>query len=111
MDKHNFELYQLKADMCKSFADPKRLMIIAELRSGEKTVTELMKLTQIPQAVISRQLGILKTKGIVQPRRAGNNIYYSIIDLRVCDACDIVHQVLMNSLTKNHKTAGNLLKQ
>ncbi len=111
MDKQNIELYQLKAEMCKSFADPKRLMIIEELRNGEKTVTELVKSTEIPQAVVSRQLSILKTKGIVQPRRHGYNILYSITDLRVCDACDIVHEVLLNNLAKNHKIAGNLLKK
>ncbi len=111
MDKHNIELYQLKAEMCKSFADPKRLIIIAELRIGEKTVTELVKNTGIPQAIVSRQMSILRTRGIVKSRRNGNNIFYSITDLRICEACDIVHEVLLNNLSKNRQIAGNLLNK
>jgi len=111
MDRYNAELYELKAEMCKSFADPKRLMVISELRKGEKTVTELVKNTGIPQAVLSRQLGILRSKGVVQPRRNGNNIYYSITDLRICQACDIVQEVLLNNLAKNRRVAEKLLSK
>ncbi len=111
MDKIDSEMYQLKADLCKSFADPKRLIIIDELRSGEKTVTELVKNTGIPQAVLSRQLGILRARGVVKPRRNGNNMFYSITDTRICKACDIVHQVLLNNFAKNGEIARNLLNK
>ncbi len=37
----NFEVFQLQAEFCKSLADAKRLMIIHELRDGEKSVNEL----------------------------------------------------------------------
>jgi ArsR family transcriptional regulator, virulence genes transcriptional regulator len=105
------KLFQLKADLCKAFSDPKRLIIINELRDGEKTVNELVANTNIPQSVISRELGILKGKGIVKPRRNGNNIFYSISDMRICEACDIIHQVLLNHLASNRELAGSLLNQ
>ena len=107
--KHNMELYALKAEISKAFSDPKRLIIIAELRPGEKTVNELAEALETPQAVISRQLAILKSKGVVKPRRAGNNIYYSLTDLRICEACDIVHAVLLDRLAKGREQAQTLL--
>lgn len=106
----DMELYQLKAELCKSFSDPKRLIIIAEFRDGEKTVTELSENTSIPQAVLSHNLSILRSKGIVKPRRHGNNTYYSITDIRICEACDIIHQVLLNYLATNRELAKRLLK-
>jgi ArsR family transcriptional regulator len=106
---HNLELYKLKAEISKAFADPKRLIIIAELRDGEKTVNQLAESLETPQAVISRQLGILKAKGVVRPRRAGNNIFYSLTDMRICEACDIVHAVLLDRLVKDREQAANLL--
>jgi DNA-binding transcriptional ArsR family regulator len=109
-ENYNLELYKLKAELSKTFSDPKRLIIITELRDGEKTVTELMESTGIAQAVLSRQLGILRSRGIVKPRRAGNNIYYSISDMRICEACDIVHEVLLDHLAHNRELANSLLK-
>jgi ArsR family transcriptional regulator, virulence genes transcriptional regulator len=107
--KYNMELYRLKADISKAFADPKRLIIITELRDAEKTVGELVKAVGIGQAVISRQLAILRVSGVVISRRAGNNIFYRLSDHRICEACDIVHEVLLDRLAKNKEMAENLL--
>ncbi len=103
--KYNFELYKLKAEISKAFSDPKRLIIIAELRNGEKTVTELVDSMGISQAAVSRQLSILRSSGVVVPRRSGNNIFYRLSDTRVCEACDIVHEVLMERLARNRELA------
>jgi len=107
--KYNYELYKMKAELCKTFSDPKRLIIISELRGGEKTVGELTAVLNISQAVISRQLAILRSRGVVIPRRAGNNIFYSLADPRICEACDIVHEVLLKHLARNREQAEILL--
>jgi ArsR family transcriptional regulator, virulence genes transcriptional regulator len=109
MSKYNMEIYKLKAEISKAFSDPKRLIIINELRDGEKTVGELAATLEISQAVISRELGILRSRGVVKPRRVGNNIYYSLTSPRICEACDIVHEVLLSQLAQNRKMAENLL--
>jgi ArsR family transcriptional regulator, virulence genes transcriptional regulator len=108
-DKYNLELYKLKADLSKTFSDPKRLIIISELREGEKTVSQLVETTGIAQAVISRQLGILRSRGIVKNRRAATNVFYRISDLRICEACDIVHEVLMAHLVEEKKQAEGII--
>ena len=110
MMKYNMDLYKLKADISKAFSDPKRLMIISELRDGEKSVGELVDALDISQAVISRELGILRARGVVKPRRDGNNIYYSVTSPRICEACDIVHEVLLEHLAQNKEMAESLLK-
>jgi ArsR family transcriptional regulator, virulence genes transcriptional regulator len=107
--KHNLELYKLKAEISKAFSDPKRLIIITELRDGEKSVGELAEGSEIHQAVISRQLAILRSSNVVIPRRAGNNVFYRLSDKRICEACDIVHAVLLDHLVKNRELAENLL--
>jgi ArsR family transcriptional regulator, virulence genes transcriptional regulator len=108
--KYNQDLFKLKADISKAFSDPKRLMIITELRDGEKSVGELVEALEISQAVVSRELGILKSRGVVKPRREGNNIYYSLTSLRICEACDIVHEVLVERLAQDKDLAESLLK-
>jgi ArsR family transcriptional regulator, virulence genes transcriptional regulator len=106
---YDMELYKLKADLSKTFSDPKRLMIINELRSGEKAVGELKELLDLPQAVISHQLGILRSRGVVIPRRSGNSIFYSLADARIIEACDIVHSVLLDQLKKKREMAQHIL--
>ena len=107
-DKYNVELYRLKAELCKTFSDPKRLMIISELRSGEKSVGNLVAVLKIPQAVVSRNLAILRHRGIVRTRRQGVNIYYSLSDAKIVVACDIVHQILLEQVAKNREIADKI---
>jgi len=105
--RNNLELYKLKAEISKAFSDPKRLVIIDELRDGEKTVGELVAASGITQAIISRQLSILRSRGIVKPHRSGNRVFYSLTDTRICKACDIVHRVLVDYLEKKTELAEN----
>ena len=102
------EMFKLKAELCKTFADAKRLAIIHELRSGEKLVGELAQTLRVPHAVASRHLALLRNRGVVRPRREGTNVYYSLADPKVLATCDIIHEVLLNSLNKNRELAERL---
>ncbi len=104
----NSELFKLKAELCKTFADATRLAIINELRSGEKLVGELAQAIEIPHAVASRHLALLRNRGVVRPRREGTNVYYSLADPKIVSACDLIHQVLINSLSQNRELAERL---
>ena len=104
----NSELFKLKAELCKTFADAKRLAIINELRDGEKTVSALAHTLNVPQAVTSRHLALLRNRGVVRPRREGINVYYRLTDPKIVEACDLIHQVLLNSLTENRELAERL---
>ena len=109
MARYNLELYALKAELCKTFADAKRLIIINELRQGETTVGELARVLEFPQAVVSRHLAILRDKGVVQYRREGTSVYYSLSDPKIGDACDMVHQILLDQIEKNRELAERLV--
>ena len=107
--EYNIELYKMKAELCKTFSDPRRLIIINELRSGEKLVGELAQTLQIPQAVVSRHLAVLRNRGVVTPRREGTNVYYSLTDSKIAEACDLIHRVLLNHLGKSRELAEKLI--
>jgi len=107
--KYNLELYNLKAELCKTFADPKRLIIINELRGGEMTVNELARVLELPQAIVSRHLAILRDKGVVRHRREGTSIYYSLSDQKIGEACDMVHKILLGQIEENKQLAERLV--
>lgn len=109
-EKYNLELYRQKAELCKTFSDPTRLMIISELRGGEKSVGELVETLQSPQAVISRHLAVLRHGGVVKARREGVSVYYSLTNLKIVNACDIVHQILLEQAADKREMADKFTR-
>jgi ArsR family transcriptional regulator, virulence genes transcriptional regulator len=105
----SLEIYSLKAELCKTFADPKRLMILNELRDGEKSVGEIAGSIGLGQAIVSRQLGILREKGVLKYRREGTTVYYRIADTKIIEACDLVHTILVNRIEENREVINGLV--
>ena len=101
MKKENF--YNLHADMCKTISNPRRQAILDTIRDGEMTVSELIEKTGISQANLSQHLAILRSKGVVKTRRKGNNVYYSISNLKIIEAYDLISEVLEDSATSREK--------
>ncbi|QYK41345.1 MAG: helix-turn-helix transcriptional regulator [Paracoccaceae bacterium] len=71
------------AGFLKALGHEGRLMILCHLISGAKSVTELENLLDQRQAAVSQQLARLRLEGLVQARRDGQAIFYSILDPKV----------------------------
>lgn len=64
--------------LMKALANPDRLMILCQLSLGEKRVGELEALLGIVQPTLSQQLTVLREEQLVNTRREGKNIFYSL---------------------------------
>lgn len=71
------------ASVLRTLANEDRLLLLCQLSQGEKSVGELEELLDLHQPTLSQQLGVLRTEGLVETRRDGKRIYYSIIDQKV----------------------------
>ncbi|MEM7777034.1 MAG: metalloregulator ArsR/SmtB family transcription factor [Pseudomonadota bacterium] len=69
-------------EFLKALAHEARLMILCYLATGEKSVTELEGLLSLRQPTVSQQLARLRAERIIEARREGKLIYYSIADPR-----------------------------
>ena len=65
-------------EIFKALSDPTRLRIIMLLLENELCVCELMFILKMEQSRISHQLRFLKYAGLVEDRRDGRWIIYSI---------------------------------
>lgn len=92
------EIYEIHADICQCLANPKRLEVINTLRDKEMAVTEMAEKLGITKANLSQHLSIMRSKGILKSRREGTNIYYSLANPKVIQACDIMREVLFEHL-------------
>ena len=61
---------------------PLRLKIIAGLAKEPTFVKEIQNWLDLPQAVVSQHLAILKASGIIEGKRRGVQIYYAIVNPR-----------------------------
>ncbi len=68
------------AAFLKTLAHEGRLMILCHLGAGEKSVGALEALLDMRQAAVSQMLARLRDEGLVQTRREGKTIYYSLKD-------------------------------
>ncbi|MCL5062351.1 MAG: metalloregulator ArsR/SmtB family transcription factor [Nitrospirae bacterium] len=98
-------IYELQAEVCKILSSPKRIEIISALKDGEKTVTELVEILGTPKANVSQHLAVMRLKGILQSRRDGVNIYYSIANPKVIEACNLMKEVLNELLMERSRMA------
>ena len=97
------EIYRMQAEFCKGMAHPKRIHILRVLEDGEMTVNELARITGVSQANVSQHLGILRQLGLLQTRRNGSNVYYSVADHRVVEACDLVRSCIGERLKRSRQ--------
>jgi ArsR family transcriptional regulator len=67
-----------RADLFKALADENRLRILRMLQEGERCACELLDELQIGQSTLSHHMKILCDSGLVEDRKQGRWIYYSI---------------------------------
>ena len=73
------ELYDL-AELFKVFGDSTRIRILFVLFEAEVCVCDLAKVLNMTQTAISHQLRILKANKLVNSRREGKSVFYSLAD-------------------------------
>lgn len=94
------QLHELHARVCKALADPKRLLIIDELRDRELSVTDLCEALGLSQSNVSQHLAVLRDRGIVSTRRSRNSVFYSLRGQKVIQAVDLLREFLAEDLAR-----------
>ena len=74
----------------RALGEPMRLRILQTLEDGEKPVSDIVGLLEASQPNISKHLRALFQEGLVNRRRDGLNICYSIADPMVFKLCALI---------------------
>ena len=77
------------ADVFKVLGDPTRLRILRVLMNQEVCVRDIADELGMGQSAVSHQLRILRDARLVQFRRAGKTVYYSLADAHVFTLLDV----------------------
>jgi ArsR family transcriptional regulator len=68
-----------EAEILKVLGHPIRLKIVAGLCTNECNVKHIWECLNLPQATVSQHLALLKNKGIIEGKRDGVEVHYSVI--------------------------------
>jgi DNA-binding transcriptional ArsR family regulator len=96
MTLKNVEMERLEfgAEIFKGFGNPIRIRIIDALQENNLRVMELSETLGYPQPIISQQLKILKSVGIVQKVREGSSFCYRLTNNNYADMIKCMRGVI-----------------
>lgn len=100
------QLLTLQEDVLKTIASQKRLEIIQILKNRELSVGEMVRMLGVRQSNLSQHLSLLRRHNIVTNRKKGLNVYYSLADPRIAEACQLIREFL----TDQHKGDPDIAK-
>jgi ArsR family transcriptional regulator, virulence genes transcriptional regulator len=103
-------ILKLQADICKVFANDKRLEIINLLKDKEMSNSELMQTTGLSKVSITQHMNVLKSKGVIVARREGVQLLYRIANPKIIQACGLMREVLVEQLQEKEKLVSRLVK-
>jgi len=103
-------ILKLQADICKIFANDKRLEIINLLKDEEMSNSELMQKTGLSKVTITQHMNVLKSKGVIVVRREGVQLYYRMANPKIIQACNLMKEVLVEQLREKEKVVSKLVK-
>lgn len=110
LDEHR-RVYELHAEICKALSHPKRLEILDILRDGERSVEEIAQQAEMEKSNLSQHLAVLRKVDIIAPERRGLHVYYRIINPTIIEACRLLKQVLVETLSTNHSLVSGSRNQ
>lgn len=79
-------------NLMKVLANQNRLMLLCEIAQGEKCVSDLEGSTGIVQPTLSQQLTVLRENKIVQTRREGKQIYYTVKSAAALSVMNVLYE-------------------
>ena len=72
------DAYKHKAQIIKAMGHPSRLMMIDALAEGEKCVADLQQIVGSDMSTVSKHLSVLRNAGLVDDRKQGLQVFYSL---------------------------------
>ena len=101
--KLNAEQLERVAGQFRALAEPTRLAILQELKGGPRSVSRIVEAVDTSQANVSKQLRLLFEAGLLDRRRDGTQVIYSISDPAIFELCRIVCDRLNRTAIKPAK--------
>jgi DNA-binding transcriptional ArsR family regulator len=92
------QLQAFKATFFRALAHPTRIRILEILTRGGRTVHELQEALALDQPIVSQQLAVLRTHGIVTAEKEGLAVRYTLRDPLIAELLEVARRIFNNHL-------------
>jgi DNA-binding transcriptional ArsR family regulator len=101
-------IYRLKADFFRLLGHPARVRVLELLRDGERSVGDLQAALGLDSSGTSQHLTAMRRQGLLESRRAGTSVFYSVKDPRMFQLLEVAKQILTSHLEQTSALLGDL---
>jgi len=101
-------IYQVKADFFKTLAHPARIRVLELLRDGELSVGELIPEVGLESSHLSQQLAVLRRANVLQARKEGTSVLYSVTDERMFELLEVAKAIITSTLAESTQLIAEL---
>src|ERR1035437_4462168 len=108
MDRQIQQLYELKAEIVQAAAHPIRLAIIDFLSGGEQCVCDISTHVGAKRSNVGRDLAVMLSAGIVECRKEGLKVIYSLKTPCILKFLDCVTEVLRQQVRQSQSVLSRL---
>jgi DNA-binding transcriptional ArsR family regulator len=91
------------SNFLKTLSHESRLLLLCLLAERERSVTELENILSLRQSAVSQQLARLRYDGMVDTRRDGKTIYYSLANEDVRRVISVVYDIFCATVATETK--------
>ncbi len=88
------QIYTDTSKMLKAISDSKPLRIVDMLSCGELCACKILEAFHITQPTLSHDMRVLIEAGLVNDRREGKNIFYSLNKARLIELENTLHRIM-----------------
>ena len=104
----NSPLRGFKADIFQALAHPTRIAVLELLEVGELSAGSLIEKLGIEQANVSQHLAVLRSKQLVNQRKAGTQVFYSLRDPIISQVLRLMKDYFNAHLKESRATLDDL---
>lgn len=88
----------LMSNFFKALAHPTRIQILRLLENGSLCVCDILPKLESEQSNTSQHLSVLKQSGILESRREGTRVVYSVTSPQVFEVLEAVEAILQHQI-------------
>ncbi|AKM82617.1 TPA: ArsR family transcriptional regulator [Candidatus Berkelbacteria bacterium] len=82
------------ADFLRTISEENRLRILCILKEKERCVCEIWSELKIPQNLASHHLKVLRDFNLIESRKEGLNVYYSLNNQEINEHYNLLNKIL-----------------
>lgn len=97
---------QLMSNLFKALAHPTRIQILRLLEHGPLCVCEILPQLESEQSNTSQHLSVLKQNGLVESKRDGTKVIYSVPDHQLYSILHLTESLMLAQIEETARKLG-----